>query len=404
VADNRLYYGDTLDVLRRHITSESVDLVYLDPPFNSSRSYNVLFKEVSGASSDAQIEAFDDTWHWGPSAAAAYEQVIRGSHQQVAGLLRAMVEALGHNDVTAYLTMMAVRLVELHRVLTPTGSIYLHCDPTASHYLKALMDAVFGPRRFLNEVSWKRSSAHSDNKQGMRRYGRIHDVLLVYTKTERHTWNDQYMRYRDTYLQSEYRHVDSEGRGYKETDLTAAKPGGDTEYEWRVKRAAGSGNRWQPDLEEEYARPDQGFEYRAVRPYKGRYWAYSKANLIDFAKRHMLIHRETGMPRLVQLTQEMPGVPLQDFWDDITPASGREYLGYPTQKPLALLERVVEASSNTRDVVLDPFCGCGTALHAAQKLGRRWVGIDITHLAIGLIRRRMQDAAFDTVIRPTSIG
>jgi hypothetical protein len=295
----------------------------------------------------------------------------------------------------AYLVMMAARLVELHRALKDTGTLYLHCDTTASHYLKVLMDAIFGPTRFMNEVSWKRSSAHSDVKQGMRRYGKIRDILLVYTKSPSqaglHTWNPLYTPYTEEYLESEYRHVAPDGRRYKETDVTAAKPGGDVEYEWRVKRPVIPGSRWEADLNEEYLNPREDWEYRGVPPYRGRFWAYSKANLEAFAEGGHLIHRKTGMPRLVQYADQMPGIPLQDSWDDIYPASGGEDLGYPTQKPLKLLERIVTTSSNPGDVVLDPFCGCGTAIAAAQKLGRRWIGIDITHLSVALMKYRLED-------------
>lgn len=405
---NVLYFGDNLDVLRRHIPDESVDLIYLDPPFNSSRNYNVLFKETSGKGSDAQIEAFGDTWHWGPQAQLAYEELQRGAHQPAARMLKAMVDGLGHNDVTAYLSMMAIRLVELQRVLKSTGSLYLHCDPTASHYLKVLMDSIFGAKRFMNEIAWKRTSAHSDTKQGMKRYGKIHDVLLVYQKSQVNKWNAVYTTYADQYVASEYRHISHDGRRYKETDLTAAKPGGDTLYEWHVSRPVQKGSRWEADLGDEYLSPQQDREYKAVVPYKGRYWAYSKRHLIEFAQRGELMHRETGMPRLMQFADSMPGTVLQDMWDDIAPVSGGEDLGYNTQKPLALLERIVNASSNPGDTVLDPFCGCGTAVHASQKLGRKWIGIDITHLAIGLIRRRMEDAFpglnVEVIGEPVDIG
>ena len=365
-----LYYGDNLDVLRKYIPDASVDLVYLDPPFNSSRSYNVLFRESGGASSEAQIEAFEDTWEWGPAAMRAYDEVMRGPHQQVARMLQAMVEGLGHNPVTAYLTMMAPRLVELHRVLKPTGSLYLHCDPTAGPYLRVLLDAVFGPTMFRNEIIWQRTSAHSDTAQGMRRFGRIHDVILFYVKGQSARWNSQFNRYTESHLDTTYRFVDEKGRRFSTSDLTANKPGGDTSFEITA--------------------PDG----KVVHPYQGRYWAYSKENIERFIRDGRVYWRKTGMPRLMRYADEMPGVTLQDVWTDVSPvgAGARERLGYPTQKPLALLERIISASSNPGDVVLDPFCGCGTAVHAAQKLGRQWIGVDITYLAIGLIRRRMLDA------------
>ena len=388
---NTLYFGDNLDILREHVPDESVDLIYLDPPFNSNATYNVLFREASGEGSAAQIHAFDDTWHWSIESEAAYREVVTDGPKRLADLLQAMRSFLGRNDMMAYLTMMAQRMAELHRVLKPTGSIYLHCDPTASHYLKLLMDAVFGSSQFLNEMTWKRSSAHSDTTQGMRRAGKIRDVLLVYSKTDDYVWNPQYMPYADDYLQAEYRHVAPDGRRYKETDVTAAKPGGDTEYEWHVKRLVHGNARWSADLTDEYRQPQPGWEYKAVTPYRGRYWAYSKANLAGFWNEGRLTHRETGMPRLMQFADDMPGVALQDLWDDIPPVLGNERLGYPTQKPEALLERVIRASSNEGDVVLDPFCGCGTAVAVAERLGRRWMGIDITHLAISLMKSRLHD-------------
>jgi DNA modification methylase len=304
--------------------------------------------------------------------------------------------------------MMAPRLVELKRVLKPTGSIYLHCDPTASHYLKILMDAVFGPQFFRNEVSWRRSSAHSDVKQGMKRCGRVRDVLLFYSMGPSNTWNSVYTPYSEDYQESEYRHVAADKRHYKETDLTAARPGGDTEFLWRVKRKLGKKNRWVADLDDEYLTPQDGWEYKAVPPYNGRYWAYSHHNIAEFARAGNIVHRETGMPRLMQFADEMPGIPLQDDWDDINRTAGEEDLGYPTQKPEALLERIIKASSNEGDLVLDPFCGCGTTVQVAQRLNRRWIGIDITHLAIGLIKKRLSDAfgpeiksTYDVIGEPT---
>ena len=411
---NTLYYGDNLDVLRQHVPDESVDLVYLDPPFNSNASYNVLFKERSGEESPAQIKAFTDTWDWTLESERTFEHEIilnPNTPSKVKDMITALRQFLGSNALMSYLVMMTPRLVELRRVLKPTGSIYLHCDPTASHYLKLLMDAVFGSERFLNEMTWKRSSAHSDTKQGMRRAGKIHDVLLVYTKSGDYVWNAQYTPYTEDYLLAEYRHVDAGGRHYKETDVTAAKPGGDTEYDWRVKRQIDKGRRWEPDLTDEYTSPLEGWEYKGVRPYSGRYWAYSKSNLAAFWKEGSLVHRETGMPRLMQFADDMPGIPLQDLWDDIPPALGNESLGYPTQKPQALLERIIQASSNEGDVVLDPFCGCGTAVAAAQGLKRRWIGIDVTHLAVALMKNRLKTGFgivpgkdYDVVGEPVDVG
>ncbi len=365
---NTLYYGDNLDILREYVADESVDLIYLDPPFNSNRSYNVLFKESNGTSAESQITAFDDSWHWNASAEETLREIEMTAAPHVVEMMDAIVGFVGRNDMTAYLVMMTLRLIELHRVLKDTGSIYLHCDPTASHYLKIVMDTVFGKENFRTEIVWKRTSAHSDAKQGRRQHGRVHDIILFYSKEQFYTWNTVYSDYDDDYIESNYGKIeDTTGRYYKTTDLTAAKPGGETSYEWK-----------------------------GVLPYKGRYWAYSKENMQEFERKGLLYYTSSGMPRLKQYLDEMPGIPLQDLWTDITPAGGNERLGYPTQKPLSLLERIIEASSNPGDVVLDPFCGCGTAVAAAQKLGRKWLGIDITHLSIALMRQRLDDMFGDT--------
>ncbi len=383
MADNVLYYGDNLDILRRYVKDDSVDLVYLDPPFNSNANYNVLFAEKDGSRSAAQIKAFGDTWEWSLDAEQAYHEVVEAGGRP-SQAMQAFRTLLGENDMLAYLAMMAPRLIELHRVLKPTGSLYLHCDPTASHYLKLLLDAIFGPTRFRTEISWKRSSAHNDTKQGRAQHGHIHDIILFYTKGDTWTWNPQYTAYTQTYIDEFYRHVEEEtGRRYQLDNLTASKPGGDTEYEWK-----------------------------GVRPYKGRYWAYSRANMEKFEAEGRLVYGKSGYPRFKRYLDEMPGVSLQDMWTDISPIGARaaERLGYPTQKPEALLERIIKTSSNEGDVVLDPFCGCGTAIAAAQKLGRRWLGIDITHLAISLMKTRLQDtfgseitAAYTVIGEPTSL-
>ncbi|MDE2844210.1 MAG: site-specific DNA-methyltransferase, partial [Chloroflexota bacterium] len=382
-ADKTVWTGDNLDILRG-LNSASVDLIYLDPPFNSNRNYAApLGSAAAGA-------AFKDTWTLS-DLDVAWMGLIADQHPAIYRVLD--TAGLFHGKgMQSYLCMMAVRLLEMRRVMNDTASIYLHCDPTASHYLKLLMDAVFGAELFLNEMSWKRSSAHSDTRQGMRRAGKIRDVLLVYTKTRDYVWNSQYMPYTEDYLETEYRHVAPDGRRYKETDATAAKPGGDTEYQWHVKRPVGEKVRWSADLTDEHLDPQPGWEYRAVIPYRGRYWADSKANLSVFWNEGRLVHRETGMPRLMQFSEDMPGVPLQDLWDDIPPVLGNERIGYPTQKPLALLERIIRASSNEGQMVLDPFCGCATACVAADNLGRRWLGIDISPKAVELVNLRLRQS------------
>jgi DNA modification methylase len=398
---NTLYYGDNLEVLRESIADASVDLVYLDPPFNSGANYNIIFQpeKKSAAKATAQIQAFEDTWTWSAEADETYRRFVidRDLTRQPPGerlikLMTSMREYLGETPMMAYLTMMAPRLLELRRVLKDTGSIYLHCDPAASHYLKLLMDSVYGPTSFRTEIVWKRSSAHSDAKQGRAQHGRIHDVILFYTKTDEWQWNQVYTPYDDSYTDAFYKYVEpATGRRYRMGDLSAAKPGGDTRYEWRVKRRA-DGGEWESDLEDEWRYPCDGYEYKGIPPYKGRSWAYSRANLIEYAKAGRLSYTGTGTPCYKRYLDEMPGVPLQDWWDDIPPigAQAAERMGYPTQKPQALLERIIQASSNEGDVVLDPFCGCGTAVAAAQKLNRQWVGIDITYLSIDLIAGRLR--------------
>ena len=366
VPGNTLYYGDNLDVLRRHVADETVDLVYLDPPFKSDQDYNVLFAEQDGSRSHAQIKAFQDTWRWDQAASAAYEEMVEKGPEKVSRTMQAFRMLLSESDMLAYLSMMAPRLVELCRILKTSGSIYLHCDSAASHYLKTLMDSIFRPGNFQNEIIWKRTTAHSDVTQGATHTGRIHDILLYYTKSDTPTFNPQWVPYDQGYIETHYRHVEeSTGRRYRKDNLTANKPGGDTSYEWK-----------------------------GVRPYKGRYWAYSKEKMEEFESQGRLVYTKSGMPEYKRYLDEMPGRSLQDVWDDIPPINSQaaERLGYPTQKPEALLERVIKLSSNEGDMVLDPFCGCGTAIAVAQKLKRNWIGIDITHLAITLIKHRLKDA------------
>lgn len=364
---NTLYYGDNLVVLREQIKNDSVDLIYLDPPFNSARDYNILFAApktgTAASSAEAQITAFEDTWHWGEQAEHEFNEIVRGKNTEVAELIQALRRFLRENDMMAYLTMMTNRLLELHRVLKPSGSLYLHCDPTASHYLKIVLDGVFGREGFKSEISWKRSSAHSDAKQGRKQYGNIRDILFFYTKSENWQWNWEYTNYSEEYLRKMYRYTEpGTGRRYRLDNLTG--PGG-----------AKKGN--------------PSYEVMGVT----RYWRYSREKMDELISQGRIIQsREGNVPAYKRYLDEMPGVPLQNDWQDILPASGNEYLGYPTQKPLKLLERIIAASSNEGDVVLDPFCGCGTAVHAAQKMNRRWIGIDITHLAISLIEKRLKDA------------
>ena len=410
---NTLYYGDNLEILRQHVPDESVDLIYLDPPFNSNASYNVLFKERSGEESPAQIKAFTDTWEWTQESERVFEQEIimnPATPPNVKDMITSFREFIGRNAMMAYLVMMTPRLVELRRVLKPTGSIYLHCDPTASHYLKLLMDGIFDPGNYRSQINWRRTNAHNDAKQGRRQYGNVCDSILYYTKGNRWTWNWLYTEYDNQYVDSFYKFTEQGSeRRYRMGDLTAAKPGGDTRYEWRVKRPRDGD--WQADLTNEYLQPLQDWEYKGVLPYTGRYWAYSKDKMADMAQNGRLVYTKTGMPNYKRFLDEMPGVPLQNDWTDIRPASRSESLGYPTQKPQALLERIIAASSNEGDVVLDPFCGCGTAVAAAEKLKRKWMGIDVTHLAVALMKNRLKTAYnivpgvdYEVVGEPADVG
>ena len=366
----RLYFGDNLDILRNHIPDESVDLIYIDPPFNSNQAYNVIFSEADGASSQAQIQAFGDTWHWAPETEAAYEELIEDAPTRLAETIRSFRGFLGENNLMAYLVMMAVRLVELHRVLKPTGSFYLHCDPTASHYLKIILDQIFGVENFKNEIIWQRTESHNTAD----RYGNIADILLYYTKSDTGVWNRSHHSYSGgTQIYSDqqlkrFHHVDENGRRYKLDDLTAPRPNSD------------SGK----------------FEWRGTMPGRSRGWGYRLEQLEKWWTEGRIHTKRDGTPRMDGLKvylDESEGKPLQNIWTDIPRISNTstERLGFPTQKPIALLERIISVSSNEGAVVLDAFCGCGTTIAAAQKLNRRWIGIDITYLAISLIEYRLTD-------------
>lgn len=377
--ENTLYFGDNLDIMRRYLPDESVDLVYADPPFKSNQNYNILFQEKDGSRAASQIRAFEDTWAWDAEDEAVYADLVTGGGK-IADALQAFRQFIGPCDMLSYLVMMAPRLVECRRVLKKTGSMYLHCDPAASHYLKMLMDAVFGPGNFRTEIIWKRSSAHSDAKQGRAQHGRIHDVILFYTKTDDWFWNQVHLSHDDDYTNAKYPYIeDGTGRRYGLWDMTG--PGG-----------AAKGN--------------PSYEVMGVT----RYWRYSEVKMREMINAGMVVQpRPGGVPRQKRYLDESAGVPLQDIWTDIAPINSQaaERLGYPTQKPVALLERIIRSSCPEGGTVFDPFCGCGTTITAAQGLGRTWIGIDITHLAITLMRQRLKDtfgeaAAFQVIGEPTS--
>jgi len=398
ITENTLFYGDNLPILHEYVADESIDLIYLDPPFNSKRTYNVLFKDESGLESEAQIAAFDDTWHWNRAAEQTYHELVTQAPEHVSRMIAALREFIGTNQMMAYLVMMTIRLVELHRVLKSTGSLYLHCDPTASHYLKIILDTIFGPANFRNEIIWKRTFAHGSSK----RYGPVHDVILFYSKTDDFVWTDPRKPHSEDYIERHFKLVDpATGRRFQAISLTGAGT-----------RRGYSGKPW------------RGIDPTAV----GRHWAIparlleklgiqaettqDKLDALDAAGMIYWPQKEGGVPRLKLFADEVEitGVALPDAWDDIHPigAQAKERLGYPTQKPLALLERIIQASSNPDDWVLDPFCGCGTAVAVAQKLGRRWIGVDITHLAITLQRYRLKEmfpgASFKVIGEPQSVA
>ena len=353
-ANRTLWTGDNLDIMRG-MNSESVDLIYLDPPFNSNRNYAApIGSEAAGA-------AFKDTW--------TLDDVDEAWHGEIADrdpILYAIIDAAGYahgRGMKSYLIMMAVRLMEMRRILKDTGSIYLHCDPVASHYLKTLLDAIFGAANFRSDITWKRSSAHSDTRQGRQQHGRIHDCLLFYTKGQSWTWNPEYTRYDQEYTDRFYRHIESDtGRRYRLDNLTG--PGG-----------AAKGN--------------PCYEVMGVT----RYWRYSQEKMQKLIDDGRVVQTGPGrVPAYKRYLDEMPGVPLQDVWTDIRPigAQAAERIGYPTQKPLGLLERVIRSSSDEGFVIMDPFCGCATACVAAEKLGRQWVGIDLSAKAADLVKLRLR--------------
>src|SRR5712692_751005 len=382
ITENTLFYGDNLEVLREYIPDESVDLIYLDPPFNSNRNYNVLFKDESGTDSEAQITAFEDTWHWNAIAQHTYDELRKQAPDHVTRMIEALHGFIGTNQMMAYLVMMAARLVELRRVLKSTGSLYLHCDPTASHYLKIVLDTIFGSQNFRNEIVWKRKTGRGDTGGTSKKFGTTTDLLLFYGKTEATTFHQLYRANNPEYIEKFFKYVDEDGRRYRSADLSSPSP-----------------------------RPNLTYEYKGYKPpHNG--WAISREKMEQWDAEGRLIFPKSkdGRIQRKRYLDVHPGESIQNLWDDISPIGpqAQERLGYPTQKPLALLERIIQTSSNPGDVILDPFCGCGTAVAAAQKLGRKWIGIDITHLSIALQKYRLQEMFPDTKFRvvgePRDIG
>jgi site-specific DNA-methyltransferase (adenine-specific) len=380
---NTLYYGDNYFILREHIASESVDLIYLDPPFNSNRTYNVLFKDEHGTDSEAQIKAFEDSWHWNLEAEQAYAEILTEAPDNVAKLIDSLRDFIGTNQVMAYLVMMTTRLVELHRVLKPTGSLYLHCDPTASHYLKIILDVIFGVNNFRNEISWERSQTRSSISKSFRK---AHDILLFYSKSENYTFNMQFKELSEASMKL-YRSKDEKGFYQAVPVLVSGSRNGETGTAWKGINPTMRGN-------------------------SGMHWVTKPSKLDEYEKQGLILwpKKDGGIPRLKYYLSDSPGVPLNDIWHDITliSSSSHESLGYPTQKPLSLLERIIKISSNPGDIMLDPFCGCGIAVVAAEYLKRNWIGIDITHLGITAMKFRLKDSypgiSFKVIGEPTDIG
>jgi len=389
MVENALYFGDNLDILRKYIKDESVDLIYLDPPFNSQANYNILFKESSNAAgggggekSKAQIEAFTDSWTWDSKAQATFEYLTGNNTvpSNVTELIIAIEQFLGKNAMTAYVVMMTIRLLEMYRILKPTGSIYLHCDPTASHYLKIVLDSIFDVRNFKNEIVWRRSFAHGDAKQGAKHFGRCTDSILFYTKTDSATWNPQYTPYSEEALKRDYKYIEEK-----------------TERRYRLAPVDGPGGA---------SKGNPFYEFLGVKGY----WRFNQEKMQKLYEEGLIVRSSTGKSLSQKMyLDEAKGRPVDNLWDDIHRISpnSSESLGYQTQKPTALLERIISASSNKGDMVLDPFCGCGTAIDASEKLERNWIGIDITHLAINLIKRRIKDkyptAKFEVVGEPKDL-
>ena len=346
-----IWTGDNLAVMRG-MNSESVDLIYLDPPFNSKRTYSApIGSKAAGA-------AFKDTWTL-DDVDVAWHGEIAEQNPAVYAVIDAAGIAHG-KGMKSYLIMMAVRLLEMRRILKPTGSIYLHCDPTASHYLKLLLDAVFGTSSFRNEINWQRTGAHSDPQ----RYGAVSDRLQFYTKSERWVWNAQYTPYSEEYIKQRYRYQDGDGRLYWRNTMTAAGPG-----------------------------PSRMFRGESMAPPGGTHWRFSQGQIDNMESENRIYYSASGKPYVKSYLDERKGRPLQDAWNDIVmPKSGKERIGYPTQKPLALLDRIIKASSNAGDVVLDPFAGCATACVSAETLHRQWVGIDLSELAATLVKTRLKEA------------
>lgn len=386
---NKLLYGDCLTHLR-DMKKWSVDLVYLDPPFNSNRDYAAIYEDETGRPLPEQIDAFNDLWELSTERIEAIKMMPvlmrdAGIRDEVAELWRHWMAALRHAQprLISYLSYMTERLLPLRSILKPSGSVYLHCDPTASHYIKAMMDSIFGHQNFRNEIIWRRTGAHGRAK----RWGPIHDTILFYTRGDNYTWNRTFEKYGKEYLETRYNSKDSHGL-YQPISLTG--PGlrtGSSGQPWRRVDPSDGGRHWELP-------PDRAIPSWFKFP--NGYAQMSCQERLDALDEQGLIYwpARGTQPRFKRYAEVAGGNPIQDVISDIPAVNSQaeERLGYPTQKPVALLERIIKASTNEGQVVMDPFCGCATTIEAAHMLKRRWIGIDVAIHAIKRVAKlRLED-------------
>jgi site-specific DNA-methyltransferase (adenine-specific) len=388
---NKLFYGDNLDIMRKYIKEESIDLCYIDPPFNSKRNYNQIYNNI-GKEDIAQSQSFIDTWTWDNAAKTAFNEILLNTNQihtkQTISLISSLGSVLGEGSLLSYIVSITSRVAEIHRLLKPTGSFYFHCDPTSSHYIKIVLDSIFCPNGgdYRNEISWKRNTSHNDAIG----FSRVRDIIFFYTKSHKSTWNKIYQKYDKEYVKNYYKHKDADGRLWMSGDSSAASlSGGGYTYEWNGHI---------------------------------KLWRYPQQTMQKLHDEGKIFYTKNGIARVKRYLEEVKGMPVQeeiediedleklisnppdslpalDVWNDIQALKSwhQEKLGYPTQKPEALLERIIRASSNEGDLVMDAYCGCGTTVAVAQRLKRKWIGIDITYQSISLILKRIEET-FDKKI------
>ena len=408
---NTLYYGDNIKIMREHISSASVDLVYLDPLFKSNLDYNILFKAGGLTPDEAQMTAFKDTWAWDDGANEAYDEVQDLSNVHLVNIVNALKEALDTSPMMAYIVMMTIRLNEIYRVLKPSGCMYLHCDPTASHYLKIILDALFGPTNYLNEIIWRRTGSHNNSK----RFGPIHDVIHFYRKSPSYKHLPSFRPYTRGHVSSYFKSEDAKGKYWTNAIHGKGLRNGESGKPWKGFDPTSAGRHW--------AVPSDLVEMLGIDPDLPQHEkldAMSDIGVIDFPAAS-----SGSLPTYRQYLNRSPGLLSQDIWayqphtrgilhnspeaidEDVrwlTAQGDDERLGYPTQKPVGLLKRILLASTKKGDVVLDPFCGCGTTIEAAEEVKRKWIGIDISPFAIQLVRNaRIIGKNYDVRGLPTTI-